>query len=103
MFYSNKFNIMRGSIKIYKHIRRPTCVTAYFNQCALDIIGFKEIVVKEKGGELFISRPTMESKKTWNLMKQKTISFAVKDADALIGEYYIEQDDNADEFLLNLE
>ena len=44
----------------------------------------------------------MESKKTWNFMKQKTISFAVKDADALIGEYYIEQDDNADEFLLNL-
>ena len=92
---------MNGLIRIYTSVRRPNCVTVYFNQCALDIIGVKEIVVKERDGELFISRPTMETKKTLRFSTTRIISFSVKDAKALVGNYYIERDDNADEYLLN--
>jgi hypothetical protein len=95
-------DVMRGLIKIYKHPTMANSVTAYFNQCALDIIGEKEIVLIENMGQLTIRRPSLDSKRTLSLRKGKVISFGSPDAEALVGEYYIEQDDNADEFLLNL-
>jgi len=93
---------MKGYISIYKpNDRRPNCVTMYVSADAILVLSTKEIVITEKYGEVIISRPTLDTKKTFKIGGNgHMVVFAPKDVDSILGKYYIEGDETTDEFLL---
>lgn len=93
---------MKGSISIYKSgDRRPNCVAIYISVDAIQILSTKEIVITERHGEIVISRPTLDTKKTFKICGNgHQTCFAPQDVNSILGKYYIEGDETTDEFIL---
>ena len=82
------------SISLLKY--RANCVNIRFSDEAINIIGTKEIVFKEKKGTIIIKKPSFDTNKFYLLRRHMQI--AVQNTYALVGNYTIEQDD--EQFIL---
>ena len=88
----------KALIKISGREDRPNSIIIIFSQKAVELIDSKEIILIKSEDTMKIKRPTLESKKTYSL-KTNVISFSCNEANALVGEYYID-DSNIDEMIL---
>ena len=76
-----------GDATIYRR-HQNTWLELYFKKEALDTIATNEICLTEKYGMIVITRPDLDSRKTYKISNSRTMAFASNtDYEELVGDY----------------